>query len=115
MSITIIRIENKDPVAHRRVTSPSIAPRSTQQAGPKLARLVELTHALGGLNWEHPAMSDTTSKSEIQADQDVLWGAGEIARAIRRDPQATARLLRLDYLSATRIGDRWVASADERP
>jgi hypothetical protein len=41
----------------------------------------------------------------------LLWGAGQIGQFIQRDEQATSRLLRLGHIPATRVGDRWVASA----
>ena len=49
--------------------------------------------------------------SEQTGDDRLLWGAGEIGKAIHRSEQATSRLLRLGHLPATRVGDRWVASA----
>jgi hypothetical protein len=40
----------------------------------------------------------------------LLWGAGEIGKAIQRDEQATSRMLRLGQIPGVRIGDRWVTS-----
>jgi hypothetical protein len=49
---------------------------------------------------------------ELVATRDEqLWGTHQIAAAIQRDPQATARMLRMGYLPAVKIGDRWTASA----
>jgi hypothetical protein len=47
----------------------------------------------------------------IAVRDDRLWGTHQIAAAIQRDPQATARMLRLGYLPAVKVGDRWTASA----
>jgi hypothetical protein len=50
--------------------------------------------------------------SELKSGDDrLLWGAGQIGKAIQRSEQATSRMLRLGHIPATRVGDRWVTSA----
>lgn len=52
---------------------------------------------------------DTASREEAAA---LLWGVGEIARAISRPERATYHLLAGGHLPAKKVGGRWVASAD---
>jgi hypothetical protein len=57
-------------------------------------------------------MSNTNIKSD-PINRDVLWGVDEISRCIGREPQATSRMLRLGYLPAFKVGDRWTASVSK--
>jgi hypothetical protein len=41
---------------------------------------------------------------------DILWGAGEIAKFIRRSARQTFHLLEAGHLPARRVGNRWCAS-----
>ncbi|WP_262514224.1 DNA-binding protein [Agrobacterium tumefaciens] len=41
---------------------------------------------------------------------DVIWGAGEIAKAIGTTERATYHMLELGKIPARKIGKRWVAS-----
>lgn len=41
---------------------------------------------------------------------DVIWGAGEIAKAIGTTERATYHMLGLGKIPARKIGARWVAS-----
>ena len=43
-------------------------------------------------------------------DDELLWGAGAIAKAINRDYRATYHLLEQGALSAEKVGGRWVSS-----
>lgn len=43
-------------------------------------------------------------------DDDLIWGASNIARLIKRTDRQTFHMLNAGLLPAKKIGDRWVAS-----
>jgi hypothetical protein len=50
---------------------------------------------------------------EIQAKNDVIWGAREIGREVGLDRGAAYHLLNRGLLPARRVGRKWVASRDQ--
>jgi hypothetical protein len=47
---------------------------------------------------------------EAKIQDDIIWGAIEVGRAIGRDRQSTYHLLEHGHLPATKCGRQWVAS-----
>jgi hypothetical protein len=56
-------------------------------------------------------MGDNPSKPDIEAPT-LLWGASEVAAFIGRDRRQAYRLLESGVLPGRKIGNTWVASAD---
>lgn len=43
-------------------------------------------------------------------ENDLIWGAEEIAKVIGRTPRQTFHMLTEEHLPAKKVGGRWVAS-----
>jgi hypothetical protein len=52
----------------------------------------------------------TNRNPPIEGDDEVIWGAVEIAAIINRTPRQTYNLLESGQLPAKRIGGRWAAT-----